>query len=469
MPPSAKGSGQSLQRRLLSSILLAVLTGYASLLGMHALLSRFQRLQAHDRLVTGVLTALSSDPDAALSGLKVGNGALGSPVVTLQPVPVATPPTPPRIRVQGNRHLMESVLGYAGPGGAERRLRVQQDVTEALAAERLTQQLLIVAAGLSTLLTGALLRPILHWGLDQPIERLTNRLKQAQLPPAPYKPLPLESQPLELRSMASAFNSLQQRLGSTWQQQRSFVDGVAHELRTPITLISGYTQRLQRRLSRLERPDPELAHAVAAIAVEVQRTMWLLTDLLELSRFDAGRLELRRSRVDLDDLLLLAYERLEPFVAGRLQLHAPPEGEPRLAWADAERLQQCIGNLVENAVKYAPDAGPIELFVSSEGDHHLLHVRDHGPGVPLGERDMIFERFARGAAASERAGSGIGLAVVLLLLQRMGGTARVQAPLGGGADFQLVLPALPPGASPGGADFQLVLPALPPGASAPSA
>jgi two-component system sensor histidine kinase MprB len=68
--------------------------------------------------------------------------------------------------------------------------------------------------------------------------------------------------------------------------------------------------------------------------------------------------------------------------------------------------------------------------------------------VPLGEREVIFERFARGAAASEKAGSGIGLAVVLLLLERMGGTARVQVPRGGGADFQLVLPALPPGASP---------------------
>jgi signal transduction histidine kinase len=114
----------------------------------------------------------------------------------------------------------------------------------------------------------------------------------------------------------------------------------------------------------------------------------------------------------------------------------------RRASADAERLQQCFGNLVENALKYAPAAGPIELFLSSQADHHLLHVRDHGPGVPPSEREAIFERFVRGATASDQSGSGIGLAVVRLLLERMGGTARVSATPGGGADFQLILPAL---------------------------
>jgi signal transduction histidine kinase len=95
---------------------------------------------------------------------------------------------------------------------------------------------------------------------------------------------------------------------------------------------------------------------------------------------------------------------------------------------------------VENALNYAPASGPIELFVSTEAGHHLLHVRDHGPGVPAGEREAIFERFVRGVSSSQHSGSGIGLAVVRLLLERMGGSARVVAAPGGGADFQLILP-----------------------------
>lgn len=444
-PPMPAPSGRPLRRRLISSILLAVLSGYAALFAMHELISRLQRLQAHDLLMIRVLDSLARDPDRTLATMKtVGGmqGPLGWTGVTLEPLPARTHPTPARLRSQGERHMIESVLAYSSPTGAERRVRVRQDVTDAIAAQRLVQVLLVAAAGLSTLLTGALLRPVLQRGLEEPIDQLSRSLRQAPLPPLPLEPLPLEHQPPELQPIAASFNALLQRLVSTWQQQRSFIDGVAHELRTPITLISGYAQRMQRTLALPAGRDPKLAEAVAAIVTESQRMTSLLSDLLELSRLDTDRLALTSSPIDLDDLLLQAFERLEPLASGRLQIRAPADDVRHQAFADEERLQQCFGNLVENALKYAPAAGPIELFVSTEADHHLLHVRDHGPGVPPGEREAIFERFVRGAAASQQSGSGIGLAVVRLLLQRMGGSARVVAAPGGGADFQLILPAL---------------------------
>jgi hypothetical protein len=173
-PAAAVPSGRSLRRRLISSILLAVLGGYGALLLAHDQISRLQRAQAHDQLVTKVLEALSRNPSATFPVLGGVQGPLGWTGVSLQPLSASTRPTPPRLRVQGERRLLESVLAFSGPNGQERRLRVQQDVTEAIASQHLIQILLLLGAGLSTLLTGALLRPILVRGLEAPISHLSH-------------------------------------------------------------------------------------------------------------------------------------------------------------------------------------------------------------------------------------------------------------------------------------------------------
>jgi signal transduction histidine kinase len=107
--------------------------------------------------------------------------------------------------------------------------------------------------------------------------------------------------------------------------------------------------------------------------------------------------------------------------------------------ADPERLSQCLTNLVENALKYSPAPQLVELALSLDGAELVLHVRDHGAGVPEAERERIFGRFVRGSCSAEISGHGIGLAVVQTLMQRMGGRALVADAPGGGADFQLRL------------------------------
>ncbi|MGL6134575.1 MAG: sensor histidine kinase, partial [Prochlorococcaceae cyanobacterium] len=116
---------------------------------------------------------------------------------------------------------------------------------------------------------------------------------------------------------------------------------------------------------------------------------------------------------------------------------------------DPDRLAQCLANLVENALKYAPAPSPVELGVDRRGDQVVLCVRDQGPGVPPEEREGIFQLFSRGSAAAGAAtsGSGLGLAMVRLLMERMGAMAQVADAPGGGADFQLSLPALAPSLS----------------------
>jgi signal transduction histidine kinase len=249
--------------------------------------------------------------------------------------------------------------------------------------------------------------------------------------------LPPHEQPAELRPIAAAFGALQQRLATAWERERSFSDGAAHELRTPITLISGQAQSLLRQ----PLPDPQ-RQAVAAIIREAQYMGQLVGQLLDLSRQDGGRLQLLLQPLDPEALVLEAFDRLRPLAPRRLLLAPAAESAPPApVAADRERLLQCLSALVDNALAYS--SGPVELAVSQADTAVVWHVRDRGPGVPHDERSLIFRRFVRGTAAAlapEHRGSGLGLALVRLLMQAMGGDVAVADREGGGADFQLLLP-----------------------------
>jgi signal transduction histidine kinase len=170
----------------------------------------------------------------------------------------------------------------------------------------------------------------------------------------------------------------------------------------------------------------------------------LVSDMLDLARKDAGRLELHRQRIDLEDVLLESFERLSPGSRGRLRIEPPPQDcVLPLAAGDPARLEQCLAALVDNALRYAPE-GPITLTAAMGDGEVVLHVRDHGPGVAEVEREAIFERFVRGTAAVDTRGSGIGLSVAQLLMQAMGGRLTVGEAPGGGADFRIHLPVWQP-------------------------
>jgi signal transduction histidine kinase len=174
----------------------------------------------------------------------------------------------------------------------------------------------------------------------------------------------------------------------------------------------------------------------------------LVRDLLDLARQDGDRLELQCRPVDPEALMLDAFDRLRPLAPQRLQL--VPAGAavpPEAVQADPDRLLQCISALVDNALAYS--IGPVELELCAYPNQVVWHVRDRGPGVQPKERAAIFQRFVRGSAAahSDSRGSGLGLAVVRLLMEAMGGWVAVAAVPGGGADFQLRLPLRDPAVS----------------------
>ena len=226
-----------------------------------------------------------------------------------------------------------------------------------------------------------------------------------------------------------AFNQLQARLSEAWQRERRFVDGVAHELRTPITVISSHAQRLQAA------PLQNSPAALALIAAEAKRLGELIAVMLDFARVDAGRLALAVDDLDPEALLLEAFERLQGLAPERLQLAPSVEDDlPRIR-ADADRVHQCLVALVDNSLRYSE--GSVQLALSASPNGVTLYVRDQGPGIPVAERDQVLERFARGSTATGTQGSGLGLAIVNDLMRAMQGELLIRDAPGGGADMQL--------------------------------
>ncbi|MGL6132615.1 MAG: sensor histidine kinase, partial [Prochlorococcaceae cyanobacterium] len=386
---------RSLRGRLQTTTFLAVLVGYGVLLVLSQGLQVLQRRAAHAQLVEalrGELVNGRSDP-APGRPLRLPGG---DELQVVEP----TRQHPPRLEGDGQQRWLVSTSVVPRPGGGSAGLQVRQNVTAALEAERRGQFLLLAVAGFSSLVTSALLRPVLRAGLQEPLEVFSQALAAAEADASEPLRIPPAGQPAELRPIVTAFNALQGRLAASWEQQRTFIDGVAHELRTPITLISGYAQRLERLLPAdpaQPATDP-LLHASRGIHSEADRMTSLVRDLLDLARRDSGRLVLQLETLDAGEALLASYERLEGLARGRLRLRAPEPEADLLVRADPDRLAQCLANLVENALKYAPAPSPVELGVERRGDQVVLCVRDQGPGVAPEEREGIFQLFSRGSA-----------------------------------------------------------------------
>jgi len=410
----------SLRLWLQSTTLLAVIAGYALLLGVNRSLNQAQRLDDHRQLVEALQSSGS-----ALEQAQQADAAFGL-VAELEPAWEEQAPL--RLQRRG-RTWLESRTLLRTAGDVERTLVLRQDITESLQRQQQFQLLLIASAGSSLLLTALLLRVVLWRGLVLPLQQLNGQVNELKADTLAQVMLEPAEQPRELQPLALAFNDLQRRLADAWQQERSFVDGVAHELRTPISVISGHAQQLQQ-LAGFSAPGP-----VALIAAEAARMGRLLQVLAELARSDSGRLQLVLQTHDPDDVLLMAYERLSPLTADRLQLAVPASAVLPSIQVDQDRLQQCLAALVDNAMAYGE--GVVQLSAESTGAHVVLHVQDHGPGIPEPERDKVMQRFQRGRSATGTRGSGLGLALVQQLVALMNGELRIGDAEGGGADLQL--------------------------------
>jgi len=443
---------RSMRLWLQSSALLAVLAGFSSLLLFDQRLAIFQRDQRHAELVDRVLNQLRNRPLSAtgleqlnagllISGVRISLKERPTPSASQHPAHEGIPSRrPPHISEELHDTWLSSEADVQLLDGRQRRIQIEQDVTASVQQQWMAFWLLVAGAGVSCLFTSALLRLVLKRGLTQPLSSFSEQISTFQGPPRSEDRINLAMHPVEIQPIGAAFNALQDRLQHAWEHQRTFMEGVAHELRTPITLISGRSQSLMRQAD-----NPQISTILDQIQREADQMGHLVSDLLDLARRDTGYLNLRTTAVVAEDALLQAYERLEPRADGRLRIELSDETAALTCLADHQRLLQCLTVLVDNALLYSPSYEMVTLCCSEqEAGGLVMHVLDRGPGVAEDERETIFDRFVRGSAGlkSEKRGSGVGLALVKLLMEAMLGTVMVSKRPGGGSDFQLHLPAL---------------------------
>jgi len=224
------------------------------------------------------------------------------------------------------------------------------------------------------------------------------------------------------------------------EAKSEFVATVSHELRTPMAGIYGAAQTLLREDIELEPSDRRMLLEI--IATQAVRLSQITEEVLIASRLDRDELPIERERVDLGPLVAETIEHMRSRLPDATTLAVDVEPDLPPASADRDRLQQVLVNLLDNAVKYSPNGGPVVLEVTGPADGVRITVEDSGLGIPSSEQQRIFEKFYRLDTQVSRAGGGTGLGLYITreLVRRMGGTIGVQSELGVGSTFTVDLP-----------------------------
>ncbi len=273
-------------------------------------------------------------------------------------------------------------------------------------------------------------------------QRITQPLRQLQVAARTIAAGDLEARVRvesndEVGELADAFNRMAERLSEQQRLRRQMVADIAHELRTPISVMQA---TLEAMLDGVLEPSPE---ELGDLLGDVRRFARLVDDLRTLSLADAGQLTLERGPVDVVALAEHLAGRMATLAAGRgVELRVEAErGLPPLT-ADEDRLAQVLTNLLDNALRHTPSGGHVVVRAIRQADHLILEVADDGPGIPEADQPYIFERFWRGDRSRSRdsGGSGLGLAIARQLVEAHGGTVTVESAPGAGSVFRISLP-----------------------------
>jgi signal transduction histidine kinase len=230
----------------------------------------------------------------------------------------------------------------------------------------------------------------------------------------------------EVGELARAFNHMAADLAAADRQRRELIANVSHELRTPITALQGL---LENMVDGVTEPDPARLRAVLA---QSERLGLLVTELLDLSRLEAGVVQLAREPVDVAGFLAGVVQEAEVTAAGcgrRVDFAVRLPADLGSVRADPRRLQQVFANLLDNAARHSPPGGTVLLTASREADRVRFEVTDSGSGIPPAERTRVLDRFTGGEPAPNRdGGTGLGLAIARWAVELHGGTVAVLEP-----------------------------------------
>jgi len=257
-------------------------------------------------------------------------------------------------------------------------------------------------------------------GSLQPVARVRSQVASRQADD--LSPVSDTGLPDEVRPLVQELNLLFGRVKTAFEAQQHFVADAAHELRTPLAAL-----RLQAQsLDRADNPEARRV-AVGRLTAGIDRATRLVEQLLVLARQEATAAEGAVSRpVDLADLARRTVADLAGVAAAKGVDLGVQQADPATVEGQPDALQILLRNLVDNAVKYTPPGGTVDISVQHEGAGIVVQVEDSGPGIPPEERERVFDRFYR-VAGSEAAGSGLGLAIIKAIAERHGATLSLDA------------------------------------------
>jgi signal transduction histidine kinase len=317
----------------------------------------------------------------------------------------------------------------------------QPNVVVGLAAEpkripllrRLVSSLLIAAGGAMLIAIAAAV--IISRRVAAPVSKLTEasvEMSKGNLAQA----VPGEGDD-EIGQLVRSFNAMSRQVSEVDASQREFLANAAHDLRTPLTTITGYTQAMRDGLIT----DPEAQErTLTTIANESERMSRLIRDLLDLVRLQTGQLALYRQPTPVKELLSAVTERFQ-VQADAKEIELVVDAENISIAIDRDRIARVLDNLLANAVRHTPNGGSIHLHGMTIPAGVELMVEDSGPGISPSLLPRLFQRYVRGEDSSDR--NGLGLAVAREIVNAHGGTIAAENRPEGGARIRIVLPRQP--------------------------
>jgi len=333
-----------------------------------------------------------------------------------------------RPTVQGEAWIVYSSVNDDGVAQAAQRVSARQEMAGESAGKVLPPLIGLVV------IVGGLLVFGLRRGL-QPLDSTARDI--AQRSARALEPITLEDVPKEIAPLVASINDLMNRLAVAFATQRRFLADAAHELRTPITAL-----RLQLQLLQRSSDEAERRQAVTDLAAGIDRSQRLVEQLLQVARSDTDGELTRREPVDLAELVRATVASLSIKAEHNgLDLGADAP-DAVMVLGDANQLTVLLNNLVENALRYTPAGGVVDVTAGLQDGRPLLRVVDNGPGVAESERERVFDRFYRCESAQSQSGdgsgSGLGLAIVRAIAERHGAVVTLQVP-GGGQGLEVVV------------------------------
>lgn len=251
--------------------------------------------------------------------------------------------------------------------------------------------------------------------------------------------VPLKARGEEIDRLAVTFNSMLDRIDALMKGMREVTDDIAHDLRSPITRIRGIAEMTLTTGNSIEE-----YRALAATTIEeCDRLLGVVNTMLDISEAEAGAGRLKMERLDLAGVVRDACVLFQPIAEDKgIRIHAEIP-DVCLVIGDVRKLQRLVSNLLDNALKYAPVEGLVEVLLNRDDERVVVSIRDDGVGIPPGDLPHIFERFYRCDQSRSEPGVGLGLSLAKAIALAHGGDIEVQSAPGKGSVFSIHLPRSP--------------------------